>query len=347
MNLPRLSQILIVLSLPCLVFSLIFRLAVLLQPHYNEKLPIEDPLFMILPSDICCVVIWTTMGILTWNLAVEIEQIKARMIKDILQLNVIIMVCILVSYEVGMFYFIYNVYAFVFNVLLQLTLFIPYVTLLSHSLHQIYFFAYCKPVRPINNERLSFHIVVSVLFNLVMIFHLFCMAMTCHYTIGITVPAVLFGVTELLYRIWVICKYIDLYRNPNSSFLPPDDGQNPPASETEDHSGPSSLGNDGPYTRPPMLCTSPNSPSKLVTLPPPVYSLDPKDYLSYLTKVPVVIAIVGAFTTLLIKEVKLEEYLSNHTVLAIAITSICVLSVPALVLARKIPYINYRAIIRY
>lgn len=188
------------------------RLFMTLQPQYNVELT-PDP-YMIKPSDMCCIIIWITTGLLSANLSLEIKRTGESVINlSQLRLTTFMMFVCVLSYEVLMFYFIYNLYAFVFNAVFQMLLILPHIALISHSFYQMFLIAYCEPLRPQDNEsykQLTVHIVTSILFNSIMIFHLFVMAVTCYSKLGIDIPALLLGHVELIYRIWVICRYIYL-----------------------------------------------------------------------------------------------------------------------------------------
>ena len=173
------------------------------------------------PTHVLCLLIWLTMGYLSWSLSKSIKKTKVIGSRDLRgkesSYHYLGLVCV-IGYEILMFCFIYAVYASVFNIVVQLLMLIPLITLVFHSYHQMVFVVSRYPVEETNFYR------CSLFFNFIMIVHVIIMGVTSYYKyytgsisinsehviidVILKLAVVFLGIIEFIYRCLVICCYI-------------------------------------------------------------------------------------------------------------------------------------------
>ena len=174
-------------------------------------------------THICSVTIWIALTIVTVFLGVQMNSLggDTSVRKNLTLLSMLgYIFCILctVAYEVWMFAYIFTTYAISCAFGIQLVLFVPFWALICHSIHQMVFLMHLKGCPRRYSERFLVHIYLSGFFNLIMLIHLFCMAVTAIYRFGgifdlstekyVIIPL---GFVELLYRCYAVRRYYLLW----------------------------------------------------------------------------------------------------------------------------------------
>ena len=174
-------------------------------------------------SHICSVVIWISVPVITVDMSLNIDKVKALFephnISRIKVWFVALVSLIILMYESWMFAYIFELYAITCSFLIQLVILLPSTLVIVNSLHQPYLFVYCQHCLKDIVDQDQWKTVatmtkIGALFNISMILHLLCMMFTCfitnngvfnvEYEVYCVVPL---GVVELLYRLWAARNY--------------------------------------------------------------------------------------------------------------------------------------------
>ena len=197
------------------------------------------------PSHICCVGVWLSVTFIACCLIIEIIMNDLlRMVYHKLSvcsfgsvLKVGILLATILHYEVWMFSYIYYTYVTTFDWLFKLIIICPFFTLLLHTSLQMVSLSYgeCK-----HDETRKTYFGASLFFNIIMVVHVFCMAITSYFRdfqeidnvplIGL----IFIAAVEVCYRCYAIKEYYYLYlvqQHPSGQDESTAFGPNNPSSE--------------------------------------------------------------------------------------------------------------------
>ena len=213
------------LVLSALTYLILFRTHITVHPELDKTLCKENERIFgdwachgeIKSSGVVCVVIWLLLTFITTSLVWDIirKGLGRSAFKDF---HKILSLLSIISYEVWMFSYIYKTYVTTFDWNFTSLIFLPLVTLLVHSIFQI-FLSYDECVAPINIDRmkdLNYYILTSLVFNFVMIVHVMCMFITALSTeenFIYIVNVVFLGITEMMYRAYVMYNHFKQLKN--------------------------------------------------------------------------------------------------------------------------------------
>ena len=191
----------------------IIRTLVTVNPHYNAPM-MEVPVLVQLegripPSVLCSFHIWLFLSLITAFLTFSLP-LKSSCTRIHRRLSVlsILGISVVIIYEVSMFGFIYQVYSLQLVSGMKFLSFFPFVSSLTHSVCQLYTLS----LNLWHGQFTKFNIIVSLIFNYVMITHIVSMIITgVHLTPTFTSYLMsLFAVVGMYYRLWAATKYTDL-----------------------------------------------------------------------------------------------------------------------------------------
>lgn len=180
-------------------------------------------------THVCSVLIWCLVTIICRTLGYQMNALESYTSSEgnaiqicYLLLFGILMVSI-VCYEVWMFAYIFQLYVTSLTFYVQLFILMPFFALITHSVHQMLFLTYsrnCSPRK--DSENVSLHIIISWIFNCIMLCHLISMGTTAFFSHGgifngnhmhsaemyVILPL---GVVEFGFRIFALMRYFKLW----------------------------------------------------------------------------------------------------------------------------------------
>ena len=137
-------------------------------------------------SHICCLGDWLLITFISCCFILEI--IKNDLLKMVYQnliffsfgsvLQVGILLAAILHYEFWMFSYIYNIYMTTFYWPFKLIMICSFFTLLLHTLLQMVFLSYGECI---HDKARYTYLVASPFFNIIMVVHMFCMAITSYF----------------------------------------------------------------------------------------------------------------------------------------------------------------------
>ena len=129
-------------------------------------------------------------------------------------LAIIVMILLVVGYEVCMFIYIYISYAVTCSFGIQLFLILPFLSMLSHTVHEILFLMNLKSYAHRSSSKFRYHIYLSAGYNGTMLVHVIYMGLTALHNMDAgdinleTFILILLGLIECGYRIIALICYI-------------------------------------------------------------------------------------------------------------------------------------------
>ena len=182
-------------------------------------------------THVCSVLIWCLVTVICRTLGYQMNSLESYTFKvgnamyaQICYLVLFsIVVVSIISYEVWMFAYIFQLYVTSLTFCVQLFILMPFFALITHSIHQTLFLMYSQDcsVRK-NPENVSLHIIISWIFNCIMLCHLISMGTTAFFTHGgifngnhmhsaemyIILPL---GFVEFGFRMFALMRYFKLW----------------------------------------------------------------------------------------------------------------------------------------
>ena len=132
-------------------------------------------------------------------------------------LTIFVMILLVVGYEVCMFIYIYISYAITCPFGIQLFLIMPFLSMLSHTVHEILFLVNLKTYSHKMSSEFQYHVYLSAAYNGTMLVHVICMGLTALRSMdvgNINSEALIFTLLALIefgYRIMALICYIKVY----------------------------------------------------------------------------------------------------------------------------------------
>ena len=132
-------------------------------------------------------------------------------------LTIFVVILLVVGYEVCMFIYIYKSYAVTCQFGVQLFIIMPFLSMLSHTVHEILFLVNLKTYSHKMSSKFQYHIYLSATYNGTMLVHVICMGLTALHSMDVgninleTLIFTLLALIECGYRIMALICYIKVY----------------------------------------------------------------------------------------------------------------------------------------